>query len=50
MAYDTTIERRSDALIADWGNMQKKALLRSQTFHFVFVPLLETPSRLMREA
>lgn len=26
MAYDKTIERRIDALIADWGNLEKKRM------------------------
>lgn len=26
MAYDTTIERRIDALIAQWGNLEKKKM------------------------
>ena len=26
MAYDTTIERRIDALIADWDNLEKKKM------------------------
>ena len=27
MAYDITIERRIDALIADWDNLEKKKML-----------------------